>query len=58
MITGELKNRIDSIREISWTSGLNNPLERLLSQKSAKTASITNKEVQIMHFIVDGKCKS
>ena len=28
MITGELKNRIDSLWEIFWTGGLTNPLER------------------------------
>ena len=27
MITGELKNRIDSIWEIFWTGGLTNPLD-------------------------------
>ena len=27
MITGELKNRIDSLWEIFWTGGLTNPLE-------------------------------
>ncbi len=26
MITGELKNRIDSLWEIFWTGGLTNPL--------------------------------
>ena len=27
MITGELKNKIDSIWEIFWTGGLTNPLD-------------------------------
>ena len=27
MITGELKNRIDSLWEIFWTGGLTNPLD-------------------------------
>ena len=27
MITGEMKNRIDSIWEIFWTGGLTNPLD-------------------------------
>lgn len=27
MITGELKNKIDGLREIFWTGGLTNPLD-------------------------------
>ena len=27
MVTGELKNKIDSLWEIFWTGGLTNPLE-------------------------------
>jgi len=27
MITGELKSKIDSLREIFWTGGLTNPLD-------------------------------
>ena len=27
MITGELKNKIDSLWEIFWTGGLTNPLD-------------------------------
>jgi type I restriction enzyme M protein len=29
MITGELKNRIDSIWEIFWTGGLTNPVTQI-----------------------------